>query len=129
MKKQTAFTLIEMMIVIVIVAILVAIAYPNYGKQVLSARRTEARGALLDYTMRFEEYYSTNYSYTSADTFYGLDATPETENSYYQLSADIGAAGDSFTITATAINGQTKDTDCSTITIDQTGQKLPSDCW
>lgn len=123
------FSLIEMLVVLVIISTLIAITYPSYTKQIESTRRTEARTNLLDYAMRFEEYYSINYSYTGADTQYGLDSNPQTESGYYQLSASIDSSGDDYTITATAIGSQASDTPCATMVIDNVGQKTPTTCW
>lgn len=128
-NKFKAFSLVELMIVLAIIAVLTAIAAPNFTKQIESTRRTEAKTSLLDYAMRFEEYYGTNFSYNNADTHYGLDTNPQTENGYYQLSASVTDGGDGYTITATAIGTQTSDTACATITIDNIGQKLPTSCW
>ncbi|MCP4091353.1 MAG: prepilin-type N-terminal cleavage/methylation domain-containing protein, partial [Gammaproteobacteria bacterium] len=45
--KSRGFTLIELMIVVAIVGILAAIAYPSYQEQVRKSRRADANGALL----------------------------------------------------------------------------------
>jgi type IV pilus assembly protein PilE len=124
-----AFTLVELLVVMAIIAVLLAIAYPNYSTSIQKSRRTEGRGALLDYATRFEEFYGTNYTYTGADTYTGLNTTPQTDNKYYKISATIPAGGTTYTITATAINSQAKDTACTTMTINETNQKLPATCW
>ena len=43
-KDRRGFTMIELMVVVVIVAILAAIAIPLYGKYIDNARTTEASG-------------------------------------------------------------------------------------
>ncbi|MBP9722777.1 MAG: type IV pilin protein [Gammaproteobacteria bacterium] len=125
---RPAFTLIEMMIVIVIIAILVGIAYPNYSKQIQTSRRTDGRSALLDYAMKFEEFYGANYTYTGADTQYGLTTTPVTDGGFYKISASIPTT-DTYILTATAIGAQLKDTACPNFSINQTGSRMPSTCW
>ncbi len=126
--KLKAFSLIEMMVVLTIIVILTALTAPNFSNQIKTTRRTEAKTSLLDYAMRFEEYYGTNFSYTNADTYYGLSTQPQTENGYYRLTANITDSGNSYTITATAIGSQASDTNCSTITINNIGEKTPTNC-
>jgi type IV pilus assembly protein PilE len=128
-KYSSGFTLIELMIVVAIIAVLTTISYPMYNSQIQKARRSEGRNSLLDFSMRFEEFYGTNYTYTGADVYTNLSTKPKTENNYYQMSGVISSAGDTYTLTATAINSQAKDTDCATITFDQVGTKSPTTCW
>ena len=128
-NNTKAFSLIEMLIVLAIILILTALTAPNFTKQIESTRRTEARTTLLDYSMRFEEYYGSNFSYADADTYHGLSSSPQTENGYYQLTAIIPVDGESYTITATAIGTQASDTTCASLSVDNIGQKLPNDCW
>lgn len=128
-KYLRAFSLIELMVVVGILLILLAITFPNYTKQIESTRRVEARSALLDYAMRFEEYYGTNYTYTGADSYFSLDTTPQTESGYYQLSASINSDGLGYSITATAIGNQASDTTCAAMTINNISQKTPTTCW
>ena len=45
-KRQSGFTMIEIMVVVVIVAILAAIAVPTYVKYVESARASEAKSVI-----------------------------------------------------------------------------------
>ena len=45
-RNQRGFTLMELLVVIVIVAILAAVAVPLYTNYVRDAHRTEARGAI-----------------------------------------------------------------------------------
>ena len=60
------FTLIEVMIVVVIISILAAIAYPAYQSQLQQSRRIDAQTALLELAQYMERYYTTNGSYTGA---------------------------------------------------------------
>ena len=64
MKNEvTGFTLIELMIVIVIVAVLAAIAMPSYRQYVLRTHRTEAKRSLLNVAVAQEKFYLQNNTY------------------------------------------------------------------
>lgn len=62
-RGQRGFTLIEVMIVVAIVAILSAIAYPTYRDSVLKGRRAEARTALMELMQQQERYMTQNNTY------------------------------------------------------------------
>ena len=64
MKKQNGFTLIELMIVVAIVGILAAIAYPSYQDSVLKSRRADGQSELLRIQGLMERYYYEEGSYT-----------------------------------------------------------------
>jgi type IV pilus assembly protein PilE len=128
MPSARGFTLVELMIVIVIVAILAAIAVPGYTSQIRKSRRTEARNALLDAAAREERYYATNNSYTIASSDLGYGAGPWPINvgsNYYNLNVTCTGGGATpctdYTLTATAINTQTKDRSCTALTLTSTG--------
>lgn len=62
---QKGFTLIEVMIVVVIIGILAAIAYPSYDEYVKRGYRTEGQAFLNDVAARQERYYSQNNTYVT----------------------------------------------------------------
>lgn len=63
MRKQTGFTLIEIMIAVVIIAILSMVAYPAYTDYIIRSQLAEARTALSDMRVRMEQHFQDNRTY------------------------------------------------------------------
>ncbi|RZQ56324.1 type IV pilin [Pseudidiomarina tainanensis] len=122
-KKLSGMTLIELMIVVAIIGIIAAIAYPNFTDYVKQSRRADAMGELLKLQMAQEEYRLRNTSYA---TIADLGFTSSSE--FYTFStSDIAA--ETYTLTATAKGAQVSDTECVTMSINQNDQKTPAACW
>ncbi|WP_428745033.1 type IV pilin protein [Variovorax sp.] len=62
------FTLIELMIVVAVIGILAAIAYPAYTDSVLKGRRAQARTALLELMQQQERYMTQRNTYLDFTT-------------------------------------------------------------
>ena len=127
---ETGFTLIELMIVVVIIGILAAIAYPSYRNYSLKGKRTEAIAAITDIAGAQEKFYSENLRYagtiSSLNGYLGKPTPMPTQTGLYNIT--IGG-GPSYSITATAQGSQTQDTACLTMTLSSTGAKSPTVCW
>lgn len=136
--RQRGITLIELMIVVVIVGVLAAIAYPNYRNYVLRSNRSEAHALLAEAAARQERFFSDCNSYTSVVTGNagtcaaggGLGfAAATSPNNLYTLSivTDVSPAppgrATTYTLTATATGGQTEDTQCRTLQLNSLGQR------
>ncbi|HXF79711.1 MAG TPA: type IV pilin protein [Usitatibacter sp.] len=65
-SRQRGFTLIEVMIVVVIVAILSAIAIPSYRDYITRGRVIEATAGLGDARTKMEQYFQDNRTYPTA---------------------------------------------------------------
>lgn len=134
MKRQTGFTLIEVMIVVVIVAILASIAYPSYLEYVLRSNRTEGQALLSDAAARQERYFAQNNSYADTTGKLGMSSDMST-NALYQLGLD-NISVTTYTLTATPQNAQTRDSKCGNLTLNHQGTRGRSgsasavgDCW
>lgn len=126
-RKNTGFTLIELMITVAIIGILAAIAYPIYTDQVRKSRRTDAKALLLKAANYEERYYTIHQHYTGKMTEHlnlpkRVPPLPATKT--YTVTATTPNVADpqTFAITATAQGNQTND-DCRTMTINQIGAK------
>lgn len=63
LRKLRGFTLIELMIVVAVVGVLAAIAYPAYTDSILKGRRAQARAALSELLLQQERYMTQNNCY------------------------------------------------------------------
>ena len=137
---QAAFTLIEVMIVVAIVGILAAVAYPSYQEFVRRAARAEARAAVLNMAQLQERNFSDRGAYATVD---GSSAAPWAASSYfsgtnyasrkYGVAVATANSNTTYTITATPENGYS-DPRCGNLTLDSDGTKGSSlgnavDCW
>jgi type IV pilus assembly protein PilE len=65
---QQGFTLIELLVVVAIIALLTAIALPNYSAYVTRSKIPDATSNLANLRVRMEQYYQDNSTYVGADT-------------------------------------------------------------
>jgi type IV pilus assembly protein PilE len=130
--KQRGVTLMELMTVVVIIGILASVAYPSYRAQVRRSNRTEARVALEQTVGALEKCYTRYMAYNDtancplADQL--EDGSFNTPKGHYQISAPTLNATE-FTVRAEAQGGQTSDTGCTRLELDQTGNRTPATCW
>ena len=113
MRFTKGFTLIEVMITVVIVAVIAAVAIPNYTDYITRSKLTEAHGQLADLRVKMEQYYMDNrrYSTTAAGGTCGLGATIVVRGTKYFTytcaSSAPNAAGDqAYTLTASGVAGE-----------------------
>ena len=138
------FTLIEAMIVVTVLAIIAAIALPSYAGYVIRANRSAAKAAVMRIAGQQESYYTDRKQYATDLADLGLGAATvylrrdgnfqpaSTAEAIYAVTL-TAASSSAFTVQATPVNSQAKDTDCGTLNYTSTGLKSAStgrdDCW
>ena len=124
-NKQSGFTLIELMIVIVIIGILVAIGYPSYARYLERGHKAEAQATMLEILQMAQQYYVVKNKYTDFTL-----PVAQTPSGKYTITA--AASGGVYTITATPTKASVE---CGTLTINSLNVKTVSspytvkDCW
>jgi type IV pilus assembly protein PilE len=88
MHRQRGFTLIEVLIVLAILAILGALAYPNYARSIVRTRRVEGQAALIDIMQREELYRARHHAYAA----FSRDEAPPPEAGIRPWSGQSAAA-------------------------------------
>ncbi len=130
MKYMRGVTLLELMVVVVILGILTAIAYPSYRQFIERAKRTEARALLLRIAVDQERFYLQNNIFGNmADLQY--DEPQITDSEAYSVTITSNTASD-FSVTATYQLGGEEADKCLTFTLDGRGTKTSgpyTDCW
>jgi type IV pilus assembly protein PilE len=141
-KQTTGFTLIEVMVVVCIIGILAAIAYPSYTESVQKSRRADAKGVLMAFAGAMERRFTAANNYLgaavgSADigapAIFSTKSPIDSDETYYNLTISAATAT-SYTLSATPVNQQANDP-CGTLTVTNTGvrgsslQPTTVDCW
>jgi type IV pilus assembly protein PilE len=131
------FTLIELMITVAVIAILAAIAVPSYYQYTLRSNRSAAESFMQEVASAQERYMVDSRQFAGALTTLGYSGPPNTVSPNYTVVTVATAASASggtppnYTITATPISNQVRDTTCGTLTLKGDGTKLPTapNCW
>lgn len=152
--RNQGFTLIEIMVVVIIIAILASVAIPSYRDHIVKTKRATAQGFMSQAANKEEQILLDLRSYSPvqsnanfrnapapaspATSGIGL-SIPDDVAANYTIKIGVTAAAPgtppAFVITATPIDPPQHDTRCGVLTLDQTGAKTASGpggvpaCW
>lgn len=139
MRKNLGFTLIELMIVVAIIGILGAIAYPSYTEYVMRGHRADARAGLLQTQLWMERAATATGEYP---TVLPAELTWANDNSKrYTIGFAAKNTKAAFTLTAIPKEGPQSEDRCGTLTLTHTGARgvedqptgsstmSAADCW
>ena len=154
MNKQTGFTLIELMIVVVVISILAAISLPSYQENVAKSKRADAQGALLSFSGAMERAFTENNNYcdvggtgganscgagtndTGTPSIFSATVPLDGGTAYYDLTIS-SVDSVSYTLTATRTGSMASDK-CGDFTLtnvgvqaiaNQNGGINANNCW
>ncbi len=114
-QKAQGFTMIELMITLIIVAVILGLGIPSYQSSVRKSKRTEAKAALLELMARQEQYFSEKRAYanTLSDLRWGgstsLDGNTNEGAGNYTVEISFDTDTGVSSLTAEARGGQAKD--------------------
>lgn len=132
------FTLIELMIVVAIIGIIAAFAYPAYTDYITRGKIQTGAAALSEIRVKLEQYFQDNRTYEGACAAGTVAPLPGGDPAKYFTFVCDPLSGTAFTVTATGIANQGMGD--FTYTIDQSNTRqttsLPSgwgstpvNCW
>jgi type IV pilus assembly protein PilE len=145
MRKLVGFTLIELMIAVVVIAIIAAVGFPSYQEYIRRGKRAEGKAHLMRAAQQMERYYSLNNCYPSNTANCGSAATSAAALTAVSVNAHSGdsvassaynltvtTTPQAYTLTATPTFTDTK---CGNLGLSNTGAKTKTGsetqqyCW
>jgi len=133
-RRMRGVTLLELMIVVVIIGIMAAIAYPNYRDFSDRAKRNEAKAILLEIAQNQERFYLQNSRYGNlVDLGYGGPTITTDTGSYTVVVGPFPDFASNFSAVANYNGGGNEAGKCAWLSIDGRGTKASgdgyADCW
>lgn len=148
MKRGAGFTLVELVIVMAIILVLAAVAYPAYAGYITKTRRVEGQIALMEAIQQQERFYTRNNTYIEFSS-----GSTDVEERRFKWWSGSTAAGSAYELRARACPGRAltecvevqampgtalvdakfRDADCQTLTLNSAGEQTASGplqrCW
>ncbi|RBA23938.1 type IV pilin protein [Herminiimonas fonticola] len=145
-KYVRGFTMIELMITLLILAILAVVAFPSYQESVLKTRRTEGRAALMKAMQQQERYYSLHTTYLAFSSMstdlnekrFNWFSGENAQASFYEISAQSckdKTLRECVLLKAepgtSKVNAKYRDPKCGKLTLASSGEKTAEadGCW
>lgn len=144
-RPQRGFSLIELMVVVAIVAIVMAFAFPSYERYIATTKRAVAQNALMQVADRQQQFFMDNKRFAASLANLGFGANPWVvdDQGSSTVAGDVDAVYSvtltnvtqtTWTATAAPLNGQlSRDTGCGSLSITQAGTKTSTgggtNCW
>jgi len=140
MKHQKGFSLIELMIVVAVIGILAAVAYPAYQDYVIRSKRGDAMNALANVRIQQEKYRANNPTFGSIASLAaaGLVTNPlNSPDKYWQITivdSPVASQPDGSQFFAKAVPlSPHADSDCPEFIVGRSGPVFTSpdnkSCW
>ena len=121
--SASGFTLIELMIVIVIVAVLMGVALPAYRDQVIRGHRAAAKAEMLEIANRQQQYLLANRIYATGLSTIAYSGPPDVLAKYtFSMSSVVNSGSPYFEVKATPQPGGGQEND-GWLTLDSLGVK------
>ena len=126
--RSAGFTLIELMVVVAIVGILSAVAYPAYGNYLRKTHRAAAQVHMMELAQAQSQHMADSRTYAETLADLGV-ATPAAVSQKYTIAVSVADGPPStFTITATPVVGGAQVAD-GALTINSAGTRTPASKW
>lgn len=124
LRRNSGFTLIELMITVAIIAILMMVALPSYRDYTVRANRSAAASYVMEVANMQERNFLDERSYATSMADLGA-TTPTQVSSNFTISttANNAATPPTYTVSAVPKSGQASDDSCGTLTLNSQGQK------
>lgn len=123
--SQQGFTLMELMIVVAIIGILVAVAFPSYQDYAIRGKLAEMKAAMSDGRVKIEQFFQDNKTYSGGGGANGCPPTIPASNEWFDFVCNTTAT--TYTITATGKAGTNVAT--FSYTINQANTRASNTPW